>query len=158
MTVSPESAAPAPEPAAPTREQPSLIREVGRRVRYLRVGLAVSGVLLLAAVGVGWAVEGSAGAVGAALGVLLVATSYTVSMLAIAWADAINPRMVLSVGLGMYIIKFSLFGVMMIALADSAWPGLVPMAMGIVAGVVAWTGTQIWWTVRVDRANRTLVS
>ncbi len=147
-----------PEPAATAQQQPeprpSLIREVGRRARFLRVGLTVSGVLLLAAIGVGWAVNGSAGAVGAALGVLLVAASYTVSMLAIAWADAVNPRMVLSVGLGMYVTKFSLFGVMMIALADSPWPGLVPMAMGIVAGVVAWTGSQIWWTVRVDRANR----
>lgn len=147
-----------PEPTAPTQPQPqprpSLIRDVGRRARFLRVGLAVSGALLLAAIGVGWAVKGSAGAAGAALGVLLVAASYTASMLAIAWADAVNPRMVLSVGMGMYITKFSLFGVMMIALADSTWPGLVPMAMGIVAGVVAWTGTQIWWTVRVDRANR----
>jgi xanthine/uracil permease len=77
--------------------------------------------------------------------------SYTLTTVAVAWADSINPRLVFPVGMGMYIAKFSLLGVMMIAVAGTDWPGRIPMAVGIVLGVVAWTGTQIWWTVRTSR-------
>ncbi len=120
---------------------------VAERVRFLRVTLAASGVLLVLGALVGWVVNGGAGAWGVAAGVALVAASYTASTLAIAWADSINPRLVLSVGMGMYITKFSLFGVMLIFVLERDWAGKIPMAMGIVAGVVVWTGTQIWWIV-----------
>jgi hypothetical protein len=112
------------------------------------VSLTVCGGLLAAAAALGWFARGGAGAAGAAVGVALVAASYTVSTLAIAWADTINPQLVFPVGMGMYITKFSLFGLMMIALAGIDWPGLLPMAFGIIVAVLAWTTTQIWWTVR----------
>jgi len=121
---------------------------VGERVRHLRVALPICGALLIVAGVVAWAVRGPAGAAGAAVGVALVVASYTASTLAIAWADSVNPRLVLPVGMGMYVTKFSLFGAMMIAVSDIDWPGFLPMAMGIIAAVVAWTATQIWWTVR----------
>jgi len=120
---------------------------VGERVRFLRVTLAASGVLIVLGALVGWVVSGAAGAWGFAAGVALVAGSYTASTLAIAWADTVNPRMVLSVGMGMYVTKFSLFGAMLIFVGATDWQGRIPMAMGIVGGVVVWTGSQIWWTV-----------
>jgi hypothetical protein len=48
----------------------------------------------------------------------------------------------------MYVTKFSLLGLMLVAVGASDWAGAIPMALGIVAGVVAWTATQVWWTVR----------
>jgi hypothetical protein len=120
---------------------------IASRVRHLRLELLVAGALLVLAAIVGGVFRGGAGAVGAAGGVLLVTLSYTASTLAIAWADSVNPRMVFPVGMGMYVAKFSLFGALLIFVGATDWPGQIPLALGIVAGVVGWTATQIWWTV-----------
>src|SRR5262249_102344 len=124
---------------------------IASRVPHLRVSLTVSFAVLVAAALVGGLVAGATGALGAAVGVCLVVASYVPSTLAIAWADAINPQMVFGVGMGMYVTKFSLFGLLLIALGSSDWAGTLPMAWGIVAGVIAWTATQIWWTTHVAR-------
>jgi uncharacterized membrane protein len=55
---------------------------------------------------------------------------------------------VFPVGVGMYVMKYSMIGVVIIAVADTEWAGKIPMAVGIVAAVLAWTTAQIWWTVR----------
>jgi len=120
---------------------------VAERIRHLRLTLGLSAVVLVLASAVGFAVRGGVGALGVAAGVALVAGSYTASTLAIAWADTINPRMVLPVGMAMYITKFSLLGLLLVAVNNAEWAGRIPMAMGIVVGVVAWTSSQIWWTV-----------
>lgn len=120
------------------------------RVRHLRVALAAVGVLCVAGAVVGWVSAGSAGAAGVVAGLALVAASYTATTLAVAWADSVNPRMVFPVGMAVYVTKFSLFGAMLILVGATEWAGKIPMAMGIITGVVAWTGTQIWWTVRME--------
>jgi hypothetical protein len=121
---------------------------MGERIRHLGMALAVCGAVLAAGALAYAVASGLVGAGGYAAGVALVVASYTASTLAIAWADSINPRMVFGVGMGMYVTKFSLFGFMMIAVGATDWGGKTPLAVGIVAGVVAWTGTQIWWTIR----------
>lgn len=128
----------------PGTVEESSVRE---RVRHLGILLGVSAALAAVGAAAGGLVAHGAGAIGAAAGVVLVAASYTATTLAVAWADSINPRMVLAVGMGMYITKFSLLGVMLIAVGATEWAGKIPMAIGIVAGVVGWTGTQIWWIV-----------
>ncbi len=117
-----------------------------RRLRHLPAGLAASGMLLVVAVGVGALVSGAAGAAGAAAGVILVAASYTGSSLVIAWADSINPRLVLPVGMLTYVVKFTLIGIGAIAVGGTGWAGVPALACGIAAGVVAWTTAQAWWT------------
>jgi len=121
---------------------------VGERVRYLGPTWVVTGVVLGLATLVGALVKGGPGALGAALGVAVVAASYTATTLAVAWADSVNPRLVLPVGVAMYITKFSLLGAMLIIVGASEWTGKLPMAGGIVAAVVVWTTAQIWWTLR----------
>ena len=118
------------------------------RVAYLRLSLTVSAVLALLGAVVGWVVAGPTGALGVAAGVALVAASYTATTLAIAWADTVNPRMVLPVGMAMYFTKFSLLGALLIFVGATTWAGKIPMAMGIVAGIIVWTAAQIWWTRR----------
>jgi hypothetical protein len=118
------------------------------RVRYLGPTWLVTAVLLGLAALVGALVRGGPGALGAALGVAVVAASYTATTLAVAWADSVNPRLVLSVGVAMYITKFSLLGAMLIIVGASEWAGKLPMAGGIVAAIVVWTTAQIWWTLR----------
>jgi hypothetical protein len=119
---------------------------VSERIRHLRLTVATSGVVLVLATVIAYVMGGAASAIGAAAGVALVAASYTASTLAIAWADTVNPRLVLPVGMGMYVTKFSLFGAMLIAIGATDWAGKIAMAVGIIAGVVAWTAAQIWWT------------
>ena len=118
------------------------------RVRHLRLALTVSGVIAVAGMLAGFAWRGGAGAIGLLVGVALVAASYTASTLAIAWADSVASRMVFPVGMAMYVTKFSLFGAMLIFVGATEWAGKIPMAAGIIAGVVAWTASQIIWTVR----------
>lgn len=119
------------------------------RLRHLPLTLAATGVVAAVAAAVAGLVAGADGAAGAVAGVGLVVTSYLFSTLAIAWADSVNPRLVLPVGLAAYVTKFSLFGLVLVALLRTGWAGLQPMAIGIVVGVVAWTGAQIWWVVRL---------
>jgi ATP synthase protein I len=119
-----------------------------KRLTHLPSGLLASAVLLVLGVVVGAALRGGAGAAGAAAGVLLVATSYTVSSVVIAWADSIDPRLVLPVGLLTYILKFTLIGVVMAGLAASHWAGLTAMGVSIIAAVLGWTIAQSVWTWR----------
>ena len=119
-----------------------------KRLTHLPSGLAASAVLLVVGVALGALLRGAAGATGAAAGVLLVATSYTVSSVIIAWADSIHPRMVLPVGLMTYALKFTLIGVLMAALAASHWAGLTAMGVAIIAAVLGWTTAQAVWTWR----------
>jgi hypothetical protein len=120
---------------------------VRERIPHLTTALAVAAVALVAGAVVGGLAAGWPGAIGVAAGIALVTASYAASTVAIAWADWVDPRLVLPVGMGMYVTKFSLFGGMMIAIVGAGWRGAVPMAMGICAAVVTWTATQIWWTV-----------
>ena len=121
---------------------------MGPRVRHLRVALSVAGALAAVGAVVAGLISGAHGALGFAAGVFLVAASYTASTLAIAWADSINPQMVFPVGMAMYVTKFSLLGAMMILVGATDWDGKIPMAVGIVVGVVSWIAIQIWWTVK----------
>jgi hypothetical protein len=120
---------------------------IGRkRLRHLPAGLLASGVLLVAGVVVGAALRGWAGAAGAAAGVVLVAASYVLSTLAVAWADSVNPRLIMPVGLGTYVLKVVLIGVAMAAIAGTGWAGLVPMGIAVMVAAVGWIVAQAWWT------------
>lgn len=118
------------------------------RTRHLGHTAAIMAAVLVVGAGVGALVGGTVGGLGVAAGVALVAVSYLASTLAMAWADSVAPRLVFGVGLGMYILKFSLFGVMLVAVTEAGWSGRTPMAWGIVVGVVAWTASHVWWMAR----------
>ena len=132
-------------PAPATAEDPRW------RVQHLPLLVAVATALLLCAASLGFVVAGVDAAVGAASGVLLVTVSYTMSTLVIAWADTVRPALVLPLGLLTYAVKYSLIGVILAAVSSSGWSGMVPMGWGVVAGVVVWTATQIWWVLRSSR-------
>ncbi|HEY0699654.1 MAG TPA: hypothetical protein VGD43_17790 [Micromonospora sp.] len=118
-------------------------------MRHLPVLLIASAVLMVVAAAVGGLTRGGAGAAGAAAGVGVVVFSYTLTTVMLAWADATNPQLVMPFGLALYATKFTLFGVVMAAVASTGWPGLVPLAFGVCVGVLVWTGTHVWWLVTV---------
>ncbi|MDO3702231.1 hypothetical protein Q3W71_11140 [Micromonospora sp. C28SCA-DRY-2] len=119
------------------------------RLRHLPVLLAASGLLAAAAALLGAVTGGADAALGAAAGVGVTVASYTLTTVVLAWADSVNPQLVLPFGLGLYAAKFTLLGVVMVAVASTGWAGLIPLCLGIAAGVVVWTGVHIWWLTAV---------
>jgi ATP synthase protein I len=121
---------------------------VRKRLRHLPSGLLASAVLVLVGVPVGWLTRGGADAAGVAAGVALVAASYTIGSVVIAWADSINPRLIMPIGLLTYVVKFALIGVVMALVAASGWAGLYAMGVSIIVAAVGWMVAQAWWTWR----------
>jgi len=121
---------------------------VRKRLPHLRIGLAVSAVLLLLGLILGGLIDGAAGAGGAAAGVGLVAASYVISSVALAWADLVNPRLVMPVGMGTYVAKFTLIGLAMAAIAATGWAGLPAMGVAVIASALGWTAAQAVWVWR----------
>lgn len=119
---------------------------IGKRIGYLRTCLLASAAMLVAGTIVAGVLRGGPGAIGFAAGVALVAVSYVISAVVVAWVDSINPQWVMVAGLGTYTIKFILLFLVVGVVAKIGWIGMVPMAVGIIAGVIAWTSAQIWWT------------
>jgi hypothetical protein len=121
---------------------------VRKRLNHLPVLLGVSALVMAVAVLVGAVSGGATVALGAAAGVGLVVFSYGISSVIIAWTDLVMRPMILPVGLATYLIKFSAFGGLLIVVTRSKWDGAIPMACGIIAGVVAWVATQAVWVYR----------
>ncbi|MFR9779674.1 hypothetical protein ACL02O_26920 [Micromonospora sp. MS34] len=121
----------------------------GWRLRHLPVLLLATAVLGAVAALVGGVTRGADGALGAAAGVAVTALSYTVTTVVLAWADARDPQLVLPFGVGLYTAKMTLLGGVMVLVASTGWPGLIPLCLGIAAGVVVWTGVHVWWLVTV---------
>ncbi|SCG33788.1 hypothetical protein [Micromonospora halophytica] len=131
--------------SAPRAGQPGAIRA---RLPYLRLPLLACAALALVAVPAAAVLRGATGAAGVAAGIALVVVSYLVSGVSVAWADAVNPRLIMSVGLVTYATKIVLLGVVMAAVATTGWAGLSDMGVAIIAAVVVWTGAHLTWALR----------
>jgi hypothetical protein len=129
-----------PAPAAPADRR--------WRLRHLPAALAVSAALLVAAAVAGWLAAGATGALGAAAGVALVTVGYLLSTLVVAWADSVATPLVMPIGMMAYLVKLTVIGGVMFIAAFAGWRGLIPMAWGVVAGVLGWTAGTIWRAVR----------
>ncbi|GHJ14516.1 MULTISPECIES: hypothetical protein [unclassified Micromonospora] len=132
------------------------VADRGWRLRHLPVLLAAVAVLAAVAAVAGGAWRGADGALGAAGGVAVTAASYTLTTVVLAWADARDPQLVLPFGLGLYVAKMTALGGVLVLVASTGWPGLIPFCLGLAAGVVIWTGVHIWWlaTVHARRVAR----
>jgi hypothetical protein len=123
--------------------------ELTRRIGFVPFMLTVSAILAVLAAVVGFAVSGAVGAIGALAGVAIVTISYLLSSYAIAWAELVHPKLVLSTGLMTYALKFFALFVVVGAVARAGWAGLRPMAFGIVAAVLVWMIAHAWWVWRL---------
>jgi len=119
------------------------------RLRHLPPILIAAAVMTIGAAVLGGVLAGGVGAYAAPLGVLLATASFLASTLAIAWADKLDTKLVMPFGMGVYVAKLSLLGGILLVVATTDWAGIKPLSAGIVAGVLAWTATQIWWIVTV---------
>ena len=119
------------------------------RVAHLPFLTAVSFALVLCAASAGFLTGGAGAALGAALGVLIVTISYTMSTLVIAWADTVRPALLMPLGLLTYVLKYSILGVVLAYGVSTDWSGKAALGWGIVAGVLVWTGVQVWWFTKI---------
>jgi hypothetical protein len=140
------ASSPSSPPALPSVPE---ARPMARRLRHLPLPLAVSAGLLVVAAIAGWFTDGSAGSIGGAAGVAVVAFGYALSSVAVAWADSVAPKLVMTVGLATYLFKFSLLGVVIFAVPRD-WAGIPAMAVAMVVSVVTWLAAQVWWTMRAE--------
>ncbi|HEY3501464.1 MAG TPA: hypothetical protein VGN37_01615 [Actinocatenispora sp.] len=125
---------------------PTTVRTRWVRLRHLPVPLlAMAGVLVLGSA-VAAPLRGLVGVAGVAVGVVLVSVSYVLSTLAVAWADSVNPRLVLPVGLVTYLTKLMLLGALVAAVNATGWLGVRPMGLAIVAAALTWSAAQAGWT------------
>jgi hypothetical protein len=121
---------------------------IRRRLNHLPAGLWASAVVLVVGVVVSGLAAGVAGVLGVLIGVAVVVFSFTVSSVIIAWADSVNPRLVLPVGLMTYVLKFTIFGVALVAVQQVEWAGLKPMAFAMAAATVGWAVAHAVWVWR----------
>ena len=118
------------------------------RLRHLPASLLATAALTLLGVPVGGLVAGGAGALGVLAGIGLVAVSYLISSLVVAWVDLVARHLLLVIVLLTYVLKFTVFGVVMWSVSASGWSGLPAMGVAIIVATVVWTGAQFWWILR----------
>ena len=121
---------------------------VRRRLTHLPAGLLACGAVLVVGAAVGAFTGGVTALLGVAFGVLLVAASFTVSSAIIAWADSIDPRMMLPVGLITYALKFTVLGIGLMAALQSNWRGFPAMTVGVAVATFAWVVAHALWVWR----------
>jgi hypothetical protein len=135
----------------PLPDLPPLPADPRWRVAHLPFLSAVSVALMLCAASAGFLAGGGPSALGAAVGVLIVTISYTMSTLVIAWADTVRPALLMPLALFTYVLKYSVLGVVLAYGVSTSWSGKAALGWGIVAGVVVWSGVQVWWFHRRQR-------
>ncbi|GAA2894843.1 hypothetical protein Acy02nite_59430 [Actinoplanes cyaneus] len=132
----------------PLPDLPPLPKDPRWKVEHLGFLTAVSFALLLCAASVGFLVSGPTAAFAAAAGVMIVLVSHTLTTLVVAWADTVRPALVMPLGMLTYVVKYSLLGIILAVGVSSDWSGKKALGLGVVAGVVVWTGVQAWWVTR----------
>jgi hypothetical protein len=138
----------------PLPELPPLPADPKWRIEHLSMISAIGVALALCAGSIGFLIDGPDSGMGVAGGVFIVTVGFTISTLAIAWADVIQPALVLPVGLTAYVIKYALIAFVLVSAGASGWGGARPMAYGIAFGAVVLSAVQVWFVTRL--ANRRL--
>lgn len=116
--------------------------------RALRVALVGAGLLLGLSVPVGWVVDGSAGAVGALLGVAVPAAFFAITVVTALVTLRLSPGALGGVVLGSWVVKLVLLIVAMSLL--NQWDGWSRPVFGVtfVVAVIGWLVLEAWVVVR----------
>lgn len=135
----------------PLPDLPPLPADPRWRVEHLPFLSSVAFALMLCAASIGYFTGGSASALGAGAGVLIVTISYTMSTLVVAWADTVRPALVMPLAMMTYVLKYTILGLVLVYGLSADWGGKAALGWGIVVGVIVWTAVQAWWFTRIRR-------
>lgn len=112
-------------------------------LRVLKTGVVATVVLLVLATAAGGAAVGGSGALGGALGVLLVAVFFSVSMLAVTAAGRVSPQAMYQAAVTTYIVKIlALLGLLAGLRHVSALHPKV-FAWSVIGATVVWLVTDV---------------
>ncbi|MFI6518605.1 hypothetical protein ACIBF1_23825 [Spirillospora sp. NPDC050679] len=120
--------------------------------RILRGAALPSGLAGIAAVVVGLLLDGTKGALGAALGTIVVLAFFSISVVAVSYASKISPQMMFAAAVFSYITKlFVMFALIAALDGVTVWNSTV-FAYTVIALTLVWIGAEI----RVSLRTKTL--
>jgi ATP synthase protein I len=119
---------------------------------YAQIARRSAVVTALAAIvmaALGFALGGSKGLIGAAIGVAVVALFFGISVLAVGRAARISPQAMMATAVGTYIVKIILLLAFVGAFQDTT--AFSPKAFGLtaLACILVYTGAQVVWSMRL---------
>jgi ATP synthase protein I len=114
--------------------------------RRSAVVTAVAAIIMAA---LGFALGGSKGLIGAAIGVAVVAAFFGISVVAVGRAARISPQAMMATAVGTYIVKILLLLVFVGAFQNTT--AFSPKAFGLtaLACILVYTGAQVVWSMRL---------
>jgi ATP synthase protein I len=118
-------------------------------VRVLKSAALPTAVVGVVAAIVSLFAVGGSGALGAAVGVLLVAVFFTIGLVAVSWAGRISPTAMFAAAMVSYLLKVIVIGILLQVFEGiGAWH-FPTFAWTVVAGTIAWIGGEVWGFTRL---------
>ncbi len=138
---------------SPVWDSPVVVTGVPSHLAHVRWALLTVAVLTVPSAAVGGLVAGGAGVAAALAAALTVALFFTVSAVAVAWADRRDPRLTLPVALSTYLVKVVVAGVVAFRVVDgdARWHGVYAACLGV--ALAGWLGAHATWFVRTPPAQ-----
>jgi ATP synthase protein I len=100
-------------------------------------------VVCLAVVVVFGVLSGTAGVLGATIGLVVVMAFFSISWYVVSTASAKGPAFMMGAAFGTYIVKVVLLGVLLVTFQDTTAFDFKAFAWTILVGVICWTGFQV---------------
>ncbi|GAA4510613.1 MULTISPECIES: hypothetical protein [Nonomuraea] len=98
------------------------------------------GVVALAAATI---LAGGKGALGAAIGVLLVMVFFSVSVVAVSYAARVSPQLMAIAAMGSYLVKVIVIMLMLATFGDTTLWNSQAFAWTVVVGTIVWTAFEV---------------
>jgi ATP synthase protein I len=117
--------------------------------RIARRSAVVTAAAAVIMVAIGWAVSGSKGLVGAALGDALVAVFFAISVLAVGRAARISPQAMMITAMVTYIAKILILLFFVVGLSKTTAFNPRMFGLSALACILVWSFSQIFWSLRV---------
>ncbi|CAO5173450.1 ATP synthase protein I [Frankia sp. AiPs1] len=112
--------------------------------RVIRLGVLITALLALPAVGISAAVRGGTAVVSVLVGLAIVVAFFSISKLAVGAVARRAPQHLLPAALGTYALKIAILGGVLLSIQDTDTLDLPSFAWSIFAGVFAWIGAELW--------------
>ncbi|MFC4534418.1 hypothetical protein [Sphaerisporangium dianthi] len=108
-------------------------------LRMLRAAAIPTALVGLIAVVVAAFLVGSKGALGAGIGVVVVAAFFTISLIAVAYAARISPVIMMATAMGTYLVKILVLAVLLERFADATTWDPQSFSLTVIACTICWT-------------------
>lgn len=112
-------------------------------VRVLKSAALPTLVVGAVAVIVAFLIAGPKGALGAAVGTLLVGVFFSISVVAVSFAARISPQMMAIAAMVSYLVKVVVIMVMLRAFGDTTAWNSKAFAWSVVIGTIVWTAAEV---------------